>query len=391
MATTFYGTNAPEAVKLWSRKLAREVRKATYIDKFIGESADSLIQTKTDTQKSAGDRITITLRMLLTGDGVVGDSTLENNEESLQTYTDNLIINQLRHAVRSQGKMSEQRIPFQYREEAKDGLVQWWAERYDQTFFNHICGFTPANTQTTTAGGSPGTGGTGPAYYGGNSILAPSLNRQLWQNISAANTNDQSLGSTDIMNLSIIDRAVEKAKTAQPLIRPIMWKGDKFYVMFLHPYQVTDLRTNTSTGQWLDIQKAALTGGQIAYGSRIQDGLTTADGRPDNNVNPIFSGALGVYNGVILHEAFRVQQGVNSSTGASISTVRRAVLCGAQSCFIGFGRESSFKEMSWQEKLFDYGNQLGVKAGAIFGLKKAQFNSQDFGTIVASTYAASHS
>ena len=109
------------------------------------------------------------------GDGVVGDSTLENNEESLQTYTDNLIINQLRHAVRSQGKMSEQRIPFQYREEAKDGLVQWWAERYDQTFFNHICGFTPANTQTTTAGGSPGTGGTGPAYYGGNSILAPSL------------------------------------------------------------------------------------------------------------------------------------------------------------------------------------------------------------------------
>lgn len=134
MSTTFYGVNAPEAVKLWSRKLAREVRKATYIDKFIGESADSLIQTKSDTQKSPGDRITVTLRMLLSGDGVVGDSTLENNEESLTTYTDNLVINQLRHAVRSQGKMSEQRIPFEYRAEAKDGLVQWWAERYDQTF-----------------------------------------------------------------------------------------------------------------------------------------------------------------------------------------------------------------------------------------------------------------
>jgi N4-gp56 family major capsid protein len=110
----------------------------------------------------------------------------------------------------------------------------------------------------------------------------------------------------------------------------------------------------------------------------------------NEKVNPIFSGALGVYNGVILHEAFRVSQGVNSSTGAAISTVRRAVLCGAQSAFIGFGQNTSFKEMSWQEKLFDYGNQLGVKAGSIFGLKKAVFNSTDFGTVVVSSYAAAH-
>lgn len=386
MSTTFYGVNAPEAVKLWSRKLAHEVRKATYIDKFIGESADSLIQTKNDTKKGPGDRVTVTLRMLLTGDGVVGDSTLENNEESLTTYTDNLVINQLRHAVRSQGKMSEQRIPFQYREEAKDGLVQWWAERYDQCFFNQICGYTVANTAT----GGSGVTGTGTAYTGMNTILAPTSGRQVWQTISGANTADESLGATDIFNLSVIDKAVEKAKVASPLIRPIMYKGDKYYVMFLHPYQVTDLRTNTSTGQWLDIQKAALTGGRLAYGSGY--GPNGPDGKNGNSsdINPIFSGALGVYNGVILHEAFRVSQGVNSSTGAAISTVRRAVLCGAQSCFMGFGQQSSFKEMEWNEKLFDYGNQLGVKAGAIFGLKKAQFNSADFGTIVVSTYAAAH-
>ena len=66
MSTTNFGVNSPESVKLWSRKLAHEVRKASYIDKFVGESADSLIQTKNDTKKSAGDRITITLRMLLT-------------------------------------------------------------------------------------------------------------------------------------------------------------------------------------------------------------------------------------------------------------------------------------------------------------------------------------
>jgi len=30
-------------------------------------------------------------------------------------------------------------------------------------------------------------------------------------------------------------------------------------------------------------------------------------------------------------------------------------------------------------------NQLGVSAGAIFGMKKLQYNSEDFGTIVYST------
>lgn len=44
--------------------------------------------------------------------------------------------------------------------------------------------------------------------------------------------------------------------------------------------------------------------------------------------------------------------------------------------------------MTWFEELFDYGNQLGVSAGAIFGLKKTRFNSKDFGTIVVPTYGA---
>lgn len=141
--------------------------------------------------------------------------------------------------------------------------------------------------------------------------------------------------------------------------------------MFLHPYQVFDIRTSTTTGQWLDIQKAAMTGGQI-----------------DNN--PIYTGALGEYNGVILHQAFRVPQGVNSTTAAPVTTARRAIFCGAQAGVIAYGEKDQSGEMSWVEELFDYQNQLGVSAGMIAGLKKTQFNSEDFGTIVVSSYAAPH-
>lgn len=351
MATTSYGVNDTLAVKHWSRSLMQEALKETYFGRFIGTSKDSLICRKDNLSKDAGDKVTMGLRMQLTGDGVEGDGELEGNEEGLTTYSDAIFINQLRHAVRSSGKMSEQRIPFSVRQEAKDGLKDWFAGRFDTAMFNQLCGYT---TQDDTR------------YTGGQAVLAPSANRHKWAGVA---TVDQGLISTETFDLSYIDAAVEAAKVATPLIRPVKYMGDNYYVMFLHPYQVTALRTSTDTGQWLDIQKAAMQGG------KVKD-------------NPIFTGALGVYNKVVLHEATRVTTGVHGTTGVDVPLVRRAVLCGAQSAAIAFGKgKNDPNQMSWVEELFDYKNQLGVSAGIIYGLKKLVFDSEDFGTIVVSTYA----
>lgn len=362
MSVTNYGVNAPEAVKLWSRKLAREALKETYAGRFIGESKNSLVVQKDDTKKSAGDRIRCTLRMQLSGDGVQGDATLEGSEEQLTTYTDDLVINQLRHAVSAGGEMSKQRIPFSAREECMDGLKDWWAERLDTAFFNQICGYTP---QTDTK------------YTGNNAVFAPSASRAVWADAgSDGNAADESVASDDIFTLSLIDKCVERAKLASPVFRPLKIDGKSCYVMFLHPNQVYDLRTNTNSGQWLDIQKAAMQGGKNSKG---------ADG-----VNGVFDGALGMYNNVILHESTRVTNGVNSSSGAAIPTVRRAAFCGAQAAHIGFGKKHGPNQYSWVEKLFDYDNTLGVSAGCIMGMKKTRWNNSDFATITASTYAVNH-
>jgi hypothetical protein len=84
---------------------------------------------------------------------------------------------------------------------------------------------------------------------------------------------------------------------------------------------------------------------------------------------------------------------VNSSTSATISTVRRAVFLGAQAAAVGFGSNfgdgaSSYK---WVEESFDYKRGLGVSAQGLLGMKKVRFNSLDFGAITISTYAAAHS
>lgn len=352
MATTSYGVNNDLAVKLWSKKLYTEALKATFISKFMGKGSGNIIQIKDETSKSAGDKITFGLRMQLTGDGVQGDGTLEGNEEALTTYADSVFIDQLRHAVRSAGKMSEQRVPFSVREESKDGLRDWWADRLDTWFANQVAGNTLSTLSTK--------------YTGNQAAIAPDSTHHLW----VSGSTDEGLGSTHLFNLNMIDKCVEKAKTLTVPIRPVKVGGKDKFVMFLHPYQVYDMRTTTSDGQWLDIQKAAMSGGDVSK-------------------NPIYDGSLGEYNGVILHEWTRLPLGVNSTTAAAVSNTRRAVFCGAQAAVMAHGKNES-GEMSWNEELFDYGNQLGVEAGMICGLKKARFNSLDFGTIVVSSYAAAH-
>lgn len=98
MAVTSYGTGNALAVKLWSKMLSVEALKATWIWKFVGDSDSDMIMVKDETSKSAGDQVTYGLRMQLTGNGTLGDGTLEGNEEALTTFSDALIINQLRHA-----------------------------------------------------------------------------------------------------------------------------------------------------------------------------------------------------------------------------------------------------------------------------------------------------
>lgn len=359
MAVTEYGPNNALAVRLWAKRLFVESLRETFIDRFIGSSEkNSIVYMKDELTKSAGDRVTVGLRIQLVGAGVSGDNTLEGNEEALATYDDTIYIDQLRHAVRSKGKMSEQRVPFSVRQESMDGLKDWWADRIDTWFFNQIAG----NTAQTDV-----------RYTGMQATIAPDSTHIFRLN---SRTTDESLTTGDEFSLAGIDKMVARAETfsgatSVPL-RKIRYKGGEYYVMFIHPYQSYQLRTNTNAGAWADLQK-----------SRIEGGVT-------GNDNPIFSGGsfLGVYNGVVLHVSSRVANGVHSTTGAAVTNARRAVLCGAQAALMATGRDDTGPEkMNWVEELFDYNNQLGVAAGMIAGMKKSRFNSADFGTYVFASYS----
>ena len=67
-------------------------------------------------------------------------------------------------------------------------------------------------------------------------------------------------------------------------------------------HQEDDLRSNTNTGQWLDIQKAA----------------ATAEGRN----SPIFKGSLGMYRGVVLHSHHNVIRFDDYGAGSNYEAAR---------------------------------------------------------------------
>lgn len=359
MSVTEYGVNDPLAQKLWSKMMLKEALKDTSFDGLWGESEDALLRIMPETGKDKGDRVRVPLTMQATGAGTTEGETQEGNEEGLVTYYDDLLVNELgnAHKVPNTGKnISEQRVPFEPRELCRSSLRDWWSERLDTSLFNQLCG----NTYVTST-----------KYTGLNATIAPTSTRHLWSE-AAADSDDDLDSSGDEFTLAMIDKAVAKAKTLTPRIKPARIKGysQRMFVCFLHPNQTYQLRQG-ALGQ-------SLTYAEINK-NLIQAGQTTD--------NPIFSGAraIGIYNNTLLLENPHVTTGAVTTT--QYANVRRAVFCGASAAVIGFGKGYGPESMSWDEELFDYKRWFGVRASSIFGIKKTVFNSSDYATIVLSSYS----
>jgi hypothetical protein len=119
--------------------------------------------------------------MQLSGDGFTENETAEGNGESLTIYSDAVVINELGHVVgvKSQHTIDAQRVPFDLRAEARDGLADWYAKRMSVAFFNQVCGYT-AEARTK--------------YTGLQATIGPSAGRMLRQ---GSRTADENLTSSD--------------------------------------------------------------------------------------------------------------------------------------------------------------------------------------------------
>lgn len=333
---------------VWYKKLFADVSTILFMDKFMGEGENNPIQVITDLKKQPGDTIVVPLTTKLSAAGVAGDAELEGNEEEIVSYSFSASINQLRQAVRLKGKMDEKKIAYSMRTDAKDKLKLWWAERFDKEILAKLCGDLDNKVLADTSFA--------------NTPTAPTSDRAVWAGGVSA---DSSLTTAMKMDTKVLDKAKQTALLASPKVRAIKmedsaYKGTDVYVAIIHPYQATDLRQDPVWNQTM--REAAVRG----------------------NDNPLLTGALGVYNGIIVHQHELIY--LHATGGSSSASIARGILMGQQAGVFLKG-----KDAEWVEKSFDFGNKWAIACGYIFGVQKTKFNSKDYGLITMATAAAAAS
>jgi len=359
--------------EIWQKALMKNVKDNLYFNKFMGTDDNNIIQIKNDLKKSPGDTITLPLSAKLSGNGQVGDNDLEGNEEAISAYSDSVAIDQVRHAVRLTGKLDEKKNAYNMRDDAKNKLSIWLQEFIERQFFLKLGGVN--NTSLTDiAGNVVGTRATWsntPAQVPAVDTAAGYGDRYLCADFTNGAT---SLASSDTITPALISRlrvkAARKMADGMPRVNPIRINGEGHYVLFIHPSQAYDLKQDST------------------YATAQRDAQTRGKD------NPVFTGALGMWDRVIIHEHEYVPfldisvAGNNfaaSGSGTDFAAVDayRALLCGQQALVFAQTSDS----MNMVEETFDYGNKVGYATGLIGGIQKLTFNSKDYGVVALDTAA----
>jgi N4-gp56 family major capsid protein len=370
MARTIIGVNDPKAVKRWAGLLAYDQSQKSYFNqRFMarGAEAEVPIQILTDLESDAGEQINYDLLAELRMAPVEGEDILEGKEEAQRYYTDSIYIDQARCGVNTGGRMTRKRTLNNLREKAKRQQSSWWARLMDELTFIYLSGARGVNANFLLP-----VGYTGRAN---NALVVPDSNHQMFGNDATAFNN---IDATDRFDLRLVDRAKTRADaqgggaTNIPVLQPCKIDGNETFVCVMHTFQEDDLRSNTATGQWLDIQKAA----------------AAAEGRN----NPMFKGSLGMYRGVILHSHRNVIRFSNAGAGANVEAAR-ALFLGSQAGVVAFGSPGTNLRFDWNEETRDNGDKVVITTSSIFGIKKVTFTTEtganDFGLFALDTAAAS--
>lgn len=364
MPLTNFALLTEEEKTIWSMDLWKQARNYSFVNQFLGKDSNALIQHITELKKSEkGARAVITLLADLEGDGVSGDRFLEGNEEAMKSYDQVIRIDQLRHANRHEGRLADHKSVLEFRNNSRDVLAYWLADRVDQLAFLTMSG----QSYSLRNNGAPRVGSDLPFLEYGADVSAPSSQRRVrWNGTSKSleiggTTSDVTAADTPMWELMVELKAFAKDQ----YMRGIRASGnEETYHAFLTPQAMARLKLDDTYMQ--NVRSARQRAGS----------------------NPLFTGNAVEIDGIVLHEFRHVfnTTGTTTKWGSGNNVEGCQILfCGAQA--LGM---ADIGNPYWEEKGFDYENQQGISVGKMFGFLKPRFNSiysgntvQDFSVISA--------
>ena len=317
--------NSSMNVERWRKEFAFEAAKLDFLSKFAGPSENNAIQIVDDLKAKKGSTIHVDLIMKLLGSGVTGDNIMAGNEEDLVQYEQSVVVDQLRHGVKSKGKMDNKKVLTDFRKTALRQLKIWFNEKLDSDLIT-VLSASPTRTLGADNGGTP--------------------------RIDSASKSN--LAAVDVITIDDIrlmkTLATNPYTSTHPKIRPIKSNGENYYLLVIGSESAYDLKTNA------------------AYNTLMRDAWWRGE------KNPLFHDAKVVVDNVLVHEYEGISQ-FDDGGGAAIHGEVNLFM-GAQAGIFARGGDHS-----WHEETVDRGNKLSVTGGLIYELAKTKFNSVDFATI----------
>lgn len=341
-----------EQKTVWSMDFWKQARNQSFINKFLGKDANSMVQHITELKKTEkGARAVITLLADLEGDGVVGDRTLEGNEEILKSYDQVIRIDQLRNANRHEGRMADQKSVINFRENSRDKLAYWLSDRIDQMAFLTLAG----KSYSFHPNGTSRIGSDLKNLEFSADVVAPSSKRVgRWDNtnkVFVTGGGQNTVAATDTPAWEMFVQL--KAYAKENYLRGIKEAGgEETYHAFLSPLAMAKLKLDPV----------------------YRDNLRYAQQRGAGN--ELFTGSAVKIDGIYLHEFRHVPNTRLAASGAKFGAAGtvdgcQVLFCGAQA--LGM---ADIGNPEWVEKEFDYDNQPGISVAKILGFLKPQFATQ---------------
>lgn len=375
MANTNFAALTSEQLTIWSRDFWRVARNMSFINQFAGSGSNAMVQRISElTQSEKGARAVLTLLADMTGDGIVGDNTLEGNEEALRAYDIVVQLDQLRFANRLSGRMNDQKSVVNFREHSRDALAYAMADRMDQLAFLSLAGigYTLKNNGKLRPVMNSGQNLNDLAFS--SDVSAPTSNRhRRWDatdKLVAGNTS--AVAAADTITYECLVQL--KAYAKDNYIRGLRGAGnEEMYHLFVSPQVMADLKLDSDF--LTNVRNAGVRG-------------------PSSS---LFSGSSSLMvDGIMVHEFRHVFNTGGATSGASGNAGSAGYKWGANAnvdgaaCIFAGAQALAMADIGIPEIVedsFDYGNQNGISIGKIFGLKKPVYHSdvtnqnEDFGVI----------